>query len=125
MKDYNKTHAPILLIIDSHASHETAEMQQLCYAASPPVILYCLPTKMTHKLQLLDVGVFRPLQNEWAKHMQACVAQNNSVTIGTVIEEYMKVCKKSMSLKNPRGLQALRYLPLQPSNLQEGRLCPQ
>ena len=77
-------------------------MQRLCYAASPPVILYCLPTKTTHKLQPLDVGVFGPLQNEWAKHMQACAAQINSITIGTVIEEYMKV-HKSMSLKTIQG----------------------
>ena len=74
-------------------------MQRLCYAASPPVILYCLPAKMTHKLQPLVMGVFQPLQNEWVKHTQACAAQNNSVTIDMVIGEYMKVCKKSMSLQ--------------------------
>src|SRR6266481_2985844 len=76
----NKSGTSILLIIDSHASHETPEVQQLCYAASPPVILYCLPPKTTHKLQLLDVGVFGPLQNAWAKHTQECAAQNRSVT---------------------------------------------
>src|SRR6266481_205156 len=47
---HNKSGTSILLIIDGHASHETPEVQQLCYAASPPVILYCLPPKMTHKL---------------------------------------------------------------------------
>ena len=72
-------------------------MQQLCYAASPPVILYALPAKMTHKLQPLNVGVFGPLQNEWAKHSQVCAAQNNTITLDMVVEEYMKVCKKSMS----------------------------
>ena len=97
MQDCNKSGTPILLIIDGHALHETANMQQLCYAASPPVILYALPAKTTHKLQPLDVGVFGLLQNEWAKHSQACAAQNNTVTLNTVIEEYMKVCKKSMS----------------------------
>ena len=57
-QDRNKSGAPILLIIDGHPLHETTDMQQLCYAASPPVILYTLPAKMTHKLQLLDMGVF-------------------------------------------------------------------
>ena len=81
----------MLLIIGGHTSHETANMQWLCYTASPPVILYALPAKRTHKLQLLDVGVFRPLQNVWVKHLQACAAQNNTITLDMVVEEYMKV----------------------------------
>src|SRR6266481_1955494 len=95
----NKSGTSILLIIDSHASHETPEMKQLCYTASPPVILYCLPPKTTHKLQPLDVRVFRPLQNAWAKHAQQCAAQNRTVNYETVIEEYLKICRKYMSSK--------------------------
>src|SRR6266481_7087388 len=95
----NKSGTSILLIIDGHASHETPEVQQLCYAASPPVILYCLPPKTTHKLQPLDVGVFGPLQNAWAKHVQECAAQNRSVTRETIIEEYLKIHGKYMSAK--------------------------
>ena len=116
VQDRNKTGAPILLIIDGHALHETTKMQWLCYTASPPVILYCLPTKTTHRLQPLDVGVFGPLQNEWAKHTQACAAQNNSITIGTVIEEYMQVRKMSMSLKIIQG--AFRHCSIYPFNPQ-------
>ena len=71
--DRNKTGAPILLNIDGHASHKTAEMQRLCYATSPPVILYCLPAKTTHKLQPLDVGVFGPLQKKMGEtHASMC-----------------------------------------------------
>src|SRR6266481_1119982 len=95
----NKSGTSILLIIDGHASHKTPEVQQLCYAASPPVILYCLSPKTTHKLQLLDMGVFGPLKNAWAKHTQECAAQNRSVTHKTVIEEYLKIHRKYMSAK--------------------------
>jgi hypothetical protein len=59
------------------------------YIARPPVILYCLSPNTTHKLQLLDVGVFEPLQPAWARHMQVCAAQNNSVTHETVVREYL------------------------------------
>ena len=74
-------------------------MQWLCYAASPPVIIYCLPLKTTHKLQLLDMRVFRPLQNVWAKHTQECAALNKSVTHKMVVEEYLKIHRKYMSSK--------------------------
>ena len=100
-------------------------MQRLCYTTSPPVVLYCLPAKTTHKLQPLDMGVFRPLQNEWVKHTQACVAKNNSVTIGNVVEEYMKVHKKSMSLKTIQG--AFKHCGIYPFNPQifnEGDYAP-
>src|SRR6266481_6061809 len=96
---HNTSGTPILLIVDGHASHETPEMQWLCYVASPPVITYCLPPKTTHKLQLLDVGVFGHLQNTWAKHMQECAAQKRMVSCKTVVEEYLKICRKHMSVK--------------------------
>ena len=48
--------------------------------------------------------------------MQACAAQNNSVTTGMVIEEYMKVHKKSMSLKTIQG--AFRRCSIYPFNPQ-------
>src|SRR6266481_9768789 len=99
----NKSGTSILLIIDGHASHKTPEVQQLCYAASPPVVLYCLPPKTTHKLQLLDMGVFGPLQNAWAKYTQQCAAQNRTVNCETVIEEYLKICGKYMSSKAIRS----------------------
>ena len=66
-------------------------MQQLCYATSPPVILYCLPAKTTHKLQLLDVGVFGPLQNKWVKHMQACAAQIGKITASPLTQSLKNI----------------------------------
>src|SRR6266481_8372753 len=95
----NKSGTSILLIIDSHASHETPEVKQLCHTPSPPVILYCLPPKTTPKLQPLDVGVFGPLQNAWAKHTQECAAQKRMVSRETVIKEYLKIRGKHMSIK--------------------------
>ena len=54
---------------------------------------------MTHKLQLLDMGVFGPLQNAWVKHTQECAALNKSITHEMAVEEYLKICRKYMSSK--------------------------
>ena len=59
----------------------------------------CLPSKTTHKLQLLDVGVFSPLQSAWAKHAQQCAAQRNTITRNTVVHEYMQIRAKYMTVR--------------------------
>ncbi len=55
--------APILLILDGHGSHATAEMCKLALANN--IHLFYLPPHTTPRLQLLDVGVFGPLQTAW------------------------------------------------------------
>ena len=59
----NKSGKPILLILDSHGSHETCEIIRLTEANN--IIILCLPPHTTHKLQPLDVGVFGPFQRAW------------------------------------------------------------
>ncbi|PCH38502.1 hypothetical protein WOLCODRAFT_66605, partial [Wolfiporia cocos MD-104 SS10] len=51
---------------DGHGSHTTKCMVELAIANN--IHLFCLPPHMTHKLQPLDVGVFRPLQQKWQEH---------------------------------------------------------
>src|SRR6266481_3643741 len=91
-------------------------MQWLCYATSPPVVIYCLPPKTTHKLQPLNVGVFRPLQNAWVKHMQECAAQKRMVSCETVVEEYLKIHRKHMLVKAIQS--AFRHCGIWPFNPQ-------
>lgn len=85
----NTSGKPILLTFDGHHSHETPEM--LSAAFEHNILLYCLPSKTTHKLQPLDVGVFGPLQTAWSKHAQRRAAERHPVTRDTVVHEYMKV----------------------------------
>ena len=49
-----------LLIVDGHDSH--VSMEFIMYAESKNIKLFCLPPHTTHLLQLLDVGLFSPLQ---------------------------------------------------------------
>ncbi|KAF8574791.1 hypothetical protein K439DRAFT_1624079 [Ramaria rubella] len=58
-KAQNTLGKPILLISDSHRSHETDELKGATFKAS--VILFSLSPHTTDHLQPLDVGVFGPV----------------------------------------------------------------
>lgn len=49
----------VLLILDGHASHK--QLESLEFAKQNHVILFCLPSHCTHRLQPLDVAFFGPL----------------------------------------------------------------
>ena len=80
-----------ILIFNSNAIHETPEMKELAFKNN--ILLYCLPSKTTHKLQPLDVGIFGPLQTAWNKCCQECTVDCKVVTWDTVVKEYMGVHK--------------------------------
>lgn len=77
-KARNTSGKPILLIFDGHGSHITPHT--------------------THKLQPLDVGVFGPLQREWAKQCDLYLSTTGvSMQKKHVIREYMKARDRSFS----------------------------
>jgi len=47
-----------LLILDGYNSHATFRFKKLAYKYK--IILLYLPAHITHKLQLLDIGIFGP-----------------------------------------------------------------
>ena len=51
---------PIVLTLDGHDSHETPAMQHVAFENN--IILFCFPSKTTHKLQPLNVLVVSPVQ---------------------------------------------------------------
>lgn len=53
---------PIMLTLDGHNSHETRKLK--CAAFNHDIIIIALPSKTTHKLQPLDVGVFSSVQHQ-------------------------------------------------------------
>lgn len=59
---------PVLLIMDSHASHVSPTV--LAYTQSNKIILFTMPAHTSHILQPLDVGVFRPLKAAWRAELQ-------------------------------------------------------
>ncbi|EGO19009.1 hypothetical protein SERLADRAFT_352940, partial [Serpula lacrymans var. lacrymans S7.9] len=54
---------PIVLTLDGHSSHEQPAIQKIAYNNN--IIIFCFPSKTTHKLQPLDVIVFSPVQRKW------------------------------------------------------------
>lgn len=66
----NKTGQKILLIFNGHGSHITDKMIELTIKNN--FKLFCLPPHMTHKLQLLDIGVLGPLQKAWIWQHEYC-----------------------------------------------------
>ena len=51
---------PVILFVDGHHSHINLELINV--AREYKVYIMCLPPNLTHVLQPMDVGVFRPLK---------------------------------------------------------------
>lgn len=55
--------------MDGHETHETPEMQRVVYKhlddEDLEIILFCLPSKTTHKMQPLDVLVLTQVERSW------------------------------------------------------------
>ena len=80
------------LILDSHESHENWELQCKIYAFSDcEVVVFCFPSKTTHKLQPLDVVVFSPVGRKWQEHCDMILHKGILITRYNVIPEYLKV----------------------------------
>jgi hypothetical protein len=52
-----------VLICNSFGTHETLEALEFCFENN--IILYCLPSYISYKLQPCDIGVFAPLKEAY------------------------------------------------------------
>ena len=86
---------PVVLTFDGHESHETPAIKRLAYDNN--IVLFCLPSKTTHKLQPLDVGVFSVLQRTWHKHSGDLAAQRTTIDRYNFIPEYLAARKKAIT----------------------------
>ena len=86
---------PIVLTFDGHESHETPAIKRLAYEKD--IVLFCLPSKTTHKLQPLDVGVFSVLQYAWNKHCGDLATKGITIDRYNFIPEYLDVRKKAIT----------------------------
>ena len=64
-----KNKKPILLLFDGHNSHITYPTVKS--AQENDIILLCLPPHMSHRLQPLDVGFFRPFKILWRDELKS------------------------------------------------------
>ena len=80
---------PIVLTLDGHDTHETPAMKRIAYENN--IIIYCFPSKTTHKLQPLDVVVFSAVQRAWSSHCDEQVAFGVTIDRYNIVHEYVKI----------------------------------
>ncbi|KAG1727550.1 DDE superfamily endonuclease-domain-containing protein [Suillus paluster] len=80
---------PIVLTVDGHSSHEQRAIQRAAYDNG--VIIHAFPSKTTHKIQPLDVGMFSSVQRPWTKHCDKCLADGVEIDRYNFIHEYMAI----------------------------------
>ena len=104
----------MLLIYDGHGSHIQLEMIDL--AKENGVHLFCLPPHMTHILQPLDVGVFRPLSKAWFHCCDQILEETGDIMqVQDVVREYM--VGRSVAFKRETILGAWKKSGIRPINL--------
>ena len=64
-----KIKKPVLLVFDGHNSHISYPTVKT--AIEHNIILLCLPPHMSHRLQPLDVGFFRPFKELWREELKS------------------------------------------------------
>ena len=89
---------PVILILDSHESHENWELKRKIYSfAECDLIVFCFPSKTTHKLQPLDVVVFSPIGRGWRDHCDTQLHRGITINQYNVIPEYLQVHQKCLT----------------------------
>ncbi|KAJ3792319.1 DDE superfamily endonuclease-domain-containing protein, partial [Lentinula aff. detonsa] len=104
---------PILLIFDGHSSHISTEWIDL--ALERNIVLLCLPSHTTHRLQPLDVGCFGPLAQTWFNRCDDILEETGeSMDLRNVVKEYCD-CRQ-LAFKESSILQAWRKSGINPLN---------
>ena len=63
---------PIIFTFDDHDTHEMPTMKHIAHEND--IVIYCFPSKTTHKLQPLNVVMFSAVQCTWSSHCEELVA---------------------------------------------------
>ncbi|XP_050518182.1 uncharacterized protein LOC126892621 [Diabrotica virgifera virgifera] len=114
-----------LLILDGHVSHKNLEALEL--AKNNSVVLFCLPSHCTHRLQPLDVCFFEPLSNYYDAAATQWLKENPSrvITLYQVASlfssAYNKTAIPTIALS---GFKATGILPFNPDIFPEHMYLP-
>ena len=84
---------PIVLFMDGHETHETPELQRVIYkhldGEDLEIIIFCFPSKTTHKCQPLDVVILSSVERKWQDVCDQCVKDHVTVNRFNVIPLYV------------------------------------
>jgi hypothetical protein len=86
----------IVLILDGHGSHVTAQF--VADAKEANVEVFCLPPHTTHKLQPLDVGCFGPMKKRWMEHCEDTIERTGDpIEKSAFVREYLRIRRDAMT----------------------------
>jgi len=102
--------------MDGHETHEAHPIRRVIFERMDKmeVIIFCSPSKCTHKLQPLDVAVFSGVQREWQIVCHAAISRNYPINRYTVIPEYLKA--RSRCIKRQLIQSAFKKTGIYPFN---------
>lgn len=113
---------PILLNLDGHISHETDTLKEIAHAHD--IIVFCFPSKTTHKTQPLDVGVFSALSRAWTSHVDRCISEGITIDRYNFIFKYMEVRTVITPMLIQKAFRKTGIHPLDPSVFSEKDFAP-
>ena len=101
-----------LLILDGHNSHTT---YRFCsFAEKHKIIVLCLPSHTTHRLQPCDVGCFGPLASTWKSEVNKASSEWIPIRKNNLLLHYSKARVKALTQSTIRS--AFRKTGIWPIN---------
>lgn len=111
-----------MLTLDGHDSHETRKIKRAAFDHN--VIIIVLPSKMTHKLQPLDVGVFSSVQRKWSRHCDERLAQGVQINRFNFIPEYLAIHRTLCPSLVQKAFAKTGIYPLNPNIFDDHEYTP-
>ena len=88
------------------------------------MIVIVLPSKTTHKLQPLDVGVFSTVQQKWSKHCDENLAQGVCINRYNFIPEYLAIHHTIAPSLVQKAFAKTGIYPLNPNTFNDNDFAP-
>lgn len=111
----NNIELPIILLLDGHSSHITYHLSKFCNEHK--IILVALYPNATHILQPLDVAVFKPVKQNWARAVHDWRKSRNNTQLtkynfAPILKKVMDESLKKETIEN--GFRKCGLIPWNP-----------
>jgi DDE superfamily endonuclease len=107
--------AKVLLLLDGHSSH-TMSLRALTLADDNGVIIMSLPAHSTHRMQPLDVGLFKSLNLKYANELESWLRKNPGKVVSQATFCELFRLAYDASKKEPTAANSFRATGMWPVN---------